>query len=74
MNEINLQANNSEVKKEPCFKCIVSNLPGGKMSRLHHQCSDCEPKWMKEQRQKYLDKLSIHIKPQGKYKKKHGKR
>jgi hypothetical protein len=62
MNEINLQVNNSGIKKEPCFKCVVQNLPGGKMGRLCHPCSDCKAEYKREekrQHERYLAETSV---------------
>lgn len=44
-------------KKEPCFKCVVRNLPGGRMKGLFSPCDDCvklRKKQEKERREKII--------------------
>lgn len=47
----NLQVNQMEQNKKPCFKCLTRNLPGGKMSGLCSLCSECEAKYNKQEKQ-----------------------
>jgi hypothetical protein len=47
--ENNIMTETNEIKKEPCFKCVVGNLPGGKMNGIYYQCSDCMSDFQKKQ-------------------------
>jgi hypothetical protein len=45
-----------ETKKEPCFKCVVRNYPGG-VRGVFIPCNNCMPGFQKKQLKEYQKKL-----------------
>lgn len=52
------------INKTPCFRCLVRNLPGGKMGRFCSPCSDCETSYKREgkrQHERYLAETNVRV-------------
>jgi hypothetical protein len=61
-NNIKLTVENTN--KEPCFKCIVRNLLGGKTGIVHFSCDDCQTEYKrqaKREHERYLAETHVRV-------------